>query len=409
MLITNIKYTKDGKYVTLSADIIFENGKKHNMFFQVDKTYDRFLVRDASPFLSSLLLTAMKTGEDILIDGSVPRRVVSNAEKVMKLISGWKIGLSKIKIKSAPSGSARKNPKYVGCFFTGGVDSFYTYLKNKKSITHLITIHGCDIALSNTTFFAQTIKVIRKIAFEENKKIVMIRSNYREIIEPILEWEWNLGSALAATALLLSSGFKKVYIPSGMKKTQLVPYGTHPDLDPLWSTQTLKLIHDGCEYGRLEKVLKSISKSSLALKYLRVCCHTLKSKYNCNECFKCLQTKIDLYCAGALDKSETFSHSLDTKLVEKIYYNNSLNFNIFGEESLAYLIRKKLNPQLQEAIKTALYKSKNPSLLRKTANVFAYWDKKYNERRIYTQICQITPDHDRTLVFKVIRKLGLFT
>lgn len=407
MIIKNIKYTKDGKYAALSADILFRNGKTHNMFFQVEKTYDRFLISDASPFLASLLLPAMKLGEDIEIIGQISQSTITSAYKVMRLMLGWNIGLSAIKIKSSAAKYKSTRQKFVGCFFTGGVDSFYTYLKNKKSITHFITIHGCDIALSNKTFFAQTIKAIRKIAFDENKKIVIIKSNFREIIEPIIEWEWNLGSALASAALLLGSGFKKVYIPSGMKKSQLVPYGTHPDLDPLWSNSTLKIIHDGCEYGRLEKVLHRVSKSPLALKHLRVCCITLKNKYNCNECFKCIQTKIELYCAGVLNKSETFDHELDVEKIKKVYFYTELNFHVFGEESIRYLKNKNVNPELQDAIKISMNKSLKPSLLRRIAGLIAHWDKKYNSRRIYTAVFGINENQDKTFIFKTINRLGL--
>ena len=36
----------------------------------------------------------------------------------------------------------------VACFFSGGVDSFYTLLKHREEVTHIIFVHGFDIALS---------------------------------------------------------------------------------------------------------------------------------------------------------------------------------------------------------------------------------------------------------------------
>lgn len=407
MIIKNIKYTKDKKNVTLSADILFKNGTERNMFFRVNKTHDRLVGKDASPFLASLLLPAMKSGEDITIEGSVPERVLNNTKDIMKVVGKWNIGLKKINIETAISNPKNTNPKFTGCFFTGGVDSFYTYLKNKKSITHFITIHGCDISLNNKEFFSQALKALRKVAYEENKNIIIVESNYREIIEPVLEWEWNLGSALGAVVLFLNPGFKKVYIPSGMKKTQLCPYGTHPDLDPLWSTSKVKIIHDGCEYGRLEKVIHRVSKSSLALRHLRVCCLTLKNKYNCNECFKCIQTKIELYCAGVLDKAETFDRKINLESVKNVYYYTELNFHIFGIEALDYLKKHNLNPALQEAIEISLNRSSNPSFLRRIASLFAHLDKKYNNRRLYTSIFGINDNQDKTFVFKAINRLGL--
>lgn len=407
MIIKNIHLLSDNTHTTLSADLSFRDEKFQKMFFRVENKYKNFICADASPFLASLLLPCMKRQENIIIKGTVSRRLIITLPKIMEVVEKWDVGFKKISLKVDRTSKDTKKSKASGAFFSGGVDSFYTYLKNKKEVTHFVLIHGWDISLNNTTFLTYFLRKIKKLVRNEKLGLIIVESNHREIIEPVLEWEWNLGSALGAAGLFLRNGLKSIYIPSGMRWDQLCPYGTHPDLDPLWSTEKFKIIHDGCEYSRLEKICNSISKSTLALQYLRVCSHTLKNQYNCNRCFKCVQTKIELLCANVLHKAKTFDQTLTPSLIKKIYYKNNLNFNLFGEEALVYLKKQNKYPKLQEALIQSLQKSKKPTLLRRISDFIAFLDKKYNHRKLYAFIFRTTPNQDRTFLFKIIANMGL--
>lgn len=406
MIISNIQVIQTKKYTSLSADMQFANEKSERMFIQVPTKYKDFLFNDASPFLAATLLPCMKQKENITVKGTVAKSQMQMLQKIMQTVIDWNVGFTRIEIKVDGVTNEKTHPKYCGCFFTAGVDSFYTFLKNKKSITHLLLIHGCDIPLKDKTFFTEVHKRISIIAKNEKISLIEIKTNMRDIIEPRLEWEWELGSALSAIALSLRSGLKQAFIPSGMHFDEVCPYGTHPDFDPLWSTENQTIIHDGCEATRLDKVF-AISQSTTALQNLRVCCHIIKGKYNCNVCFKCLQTKIELICAGALQKAETFDGTIDLGAVKKTYYNVDLHFNAFGENALAYLRQNNREPDLQSALTESLQKSKHPSLLRKSADYIAYLDKTYNKRRLYSFIFSINEKDDRTIFFKLISNMGL--
>lgn len=406
MKIYNIRTTSDDSNTSLFATIEFVGEKPKDVFFTISTKYKDFIYPDASSFFAALLMPSMKRKEDIHVMGSVSQKLIDAERAIQTLLLGWNIGLSKSNVFVGTGKKDTHHAPFVGCFFTGGVDSFYTFLKHKKDITHLILIHGCDIPLENQDFFLSAEKNVQKIAEESNISVLVIKTNLREIIEPKLEWEWELGSALAATGLLLRNGFKKVYIPSGMRKDQLCPYGTHPNLDPLFSTETLHIIHDGCEASRLEKVF-AIAQSPLAMKYLRVCCHTIKGKYNCNVCMKCIQTKIDLLCADALENAESFDKKIDVQRIRKTYYDTNLNFHLFGEESLQYLKQHNKAPEVQDALTYSLSKSKKLPMLRKFAVYAAHIDKTYNKRRLYNAIFRLNKEHDRNFMFKSLSNLGL--
>jgi hypothetical protein len=76
----------------------------------------------------------------------------------------------------------------------------------------------------------------------------------------------------------------------------------------MWlSTETLKIVHYGLPYPRMEKVA-AISKWAPAQQFLRVCTDLKKRKgvHNCSRCEKCLRTMVMLKVTGNLDEFNTF-------------------------------------------------------------------------------------------------------
>lgn len=410
MIINNIIYRSHGSTTTLQADVAFKGQKKETMFFTIESKYKSFLTMDASPFLAAVLLPCMKRREDIFIHGSVSSKLLKGIEKIMDLYESWSLGFQRISIHAENQKNDKNNPKYIACFFSGGVDSFYTYLQNKKEkrnkITHFILVHGFDIVLSNADFFRVVTKSIRRIAQEENIELITVKTNAGEIIESRILWDYGHGGALAAVGLCLRNQLKQVYISSAVSKEELYPYGTHPDLDKHWSTEKMQFIHEGIESNRLEKVINCISKSPLALKHLRVCCQNLKQKYNCSTCFKCLRTMEELICADALDRSKTFDKKINLKAVETVYYDNY--YSIRAKRILTYLQKHNKHPQLQASLLKGLQNSKHFSLKRMISNFIAYIDRTYNDRRIYRFIFfTLNNKQDRNIYFKLLTRVGI--
>jgi dTDP-4-amino-4,6-dideoxygalactose transaminase len=58
------------------------------------------------------------------------------------------------------------------------------------------------------------------------------------------------GAALASIALALSERLREVKIASTYDWEHLFPWGSHPQLDPLWSNGNVVSTHDGCEATR---------------------------------------------------------------------------------------------------------------------------------------------------------------
>ncbi len=117
------------------------------------------------------------------------------------------------------------------------------------------------------------------------------------------------GAALAGVALALGSLIRRVTIASSATYDTIYPWGTHPLLDPLWATETIAVVHDGCEKSAIAK-LHDIIGSEFVLQTLRVC-PGYGPEYNCGRCNKCMRTMVDLLLAGCLERAQTFPHEID--------------------------------------------------------------------------------------------------
>ena len=160
-----------------------------------------------------------------------------------------------------------------------GVDSFYGLLKNvrdhpqdEESITHLLAVQGFDVDHVRQGLEFSPIKFDRlsSVAQVLSKTLVPVATNVKTISEPFASWGMSHGAALASIALALGGMFRQVHIAASTSYDLLYPWGSHPVLDPLWSTERLAIVHDGCELGRIDKT-RMIAQSQLALDTLRVC------------------------------------------------------------------------------------------------------------------------------------------
>ena len=106
---------------------------------------------------------------------------------------------------------------------------------------------------------------------------------------------------LAGIGLALGGWFANVHLASSHDLNHLIPWGSNPDLDPLWSTERTTFHLDGVEVTRTNKV-KAIAASDFALSRLKVCWRE-DIDTNCGRCEKCVRTQCALAIAGALERA----------------------------------------------------------------------------------------------------------
>jgi hypothetical protein len=307
--------------VSIKAELT-PGSKSYDIFF---RSNDIELTKNTEVLLSVGLLPAMKTRSTLVAEGTISQKLFNAIEPISTSFHTLNPHLKKIKIKNLlpqPSKPPRENR--VGVFFSGGVDSFYSLLKHKNEITDLIFIHGFDISLDNYPLRQKMAKIIRKIGAQFGKRVIEIETNLRSFyqhsfIQPYLRWQYGFLTALASAGHLLFPFFRRFFIASThtLADNYCQYSGSHSASDPLWGTEALEFIHDGCEATRVDKAAL-IATSDLALNSLRVCGKNTEGTYNCGVCEKCIRTMINLHCVGALERCTTFLNKLDIKLIDKI-------------------------------------------------------------------------------------------
>lgn len=345
---------------------VVEEGDRLKLSFPVTQGQTRatvwFTVRNAdaaasgNAALALALVPAMRAARSLAIADSLSPRLFASQAAIQKLFREWDNGFDVVPV-TAPVGTApdcepgQASTGGTGLFFSGGVDSFFSLLRHRDEITHLIFVRGFDIKRDAAEVEGSVLPAMRAVAAQMNKTLVEVNTNIREFSDPIVDWALDYhGTALAAVALLLAPTLNKVYIAASHSETETFRWGSHLFLDPRYSTEAVSLIHDGADATRVEKVA-AIADDRVVQQTLRVC--NKAGAYNCGRCEKCLRTMINLRLAGALDKFVTFERNLRLSEVRLIRVRDE-NKASFVSENLAALRAKGVDEDLAAALDDAL-------------------------------------------------------
>jgi hypothetical protein len=301
--------------------------------------------------LAIALAPAMRAARSLVLADSLSPRLFASQTAIQNLFQHWDDRFNVVPI-TAPVGEPHQvSTGGTGLFFTGGVDSFFSLLKHREEITHLIFVRGFDIKRDEQDVDGSVLPAIRAVAAQMKKTLVEVSTNIRDFSDSIVDWALDYhGTALAAVALLLAPTLNKVYIAASHSESDTFRWGSHLCLDPLYSTETVSLIHDGANATRIEKVA-AIAENRLVQQTLRVC--NKAHAYNCGRCEKCLRTMINLRVAGALEKVVTFNRNLRLNEVRLIHVRDE-NKASFVSENLAALRARGVDDDLALALNDAL-------------------------------------------------------
>jgi hypothetical protein len=360
VLVSDISLEERAGAAVLTASVYLERqeSSRHVEYRFRDCRPDMISTR-GDTFVAGLLLPAMLAGEDLRIESPVSPQLLNRASEITDLLAGWRWRLSRVEV-TAPSATDVIGGSAVGLFFSGGIDSYYSLLKNMEqhpsgpdAITHLIFGFGIDTIYGyDESYRTRVSSHIREIAEETGKKVIIFETNVRsDFARPA--WTFHQGSALISSALALSPLLKRCIVSSGLPREDLKPWGSHPHLDPLWSLESLEVVHDGIESYRTHKARTHIARSELALRTLRVCFEPAQQPKNCGRCNKCIQSMIALHAAGCLEDCSTFVEPLDLK---RVRWMRAGGRRYAVDKLLDVLGDSKFDRQLRRAIRFALWR-----------------------------------------------------
>jgi len=347
VVVTDIEKSIENDKVALSAQVDIQGWKipdrpnpPDRIVLQFPGNVQDMIAERGDAFVACFLLQCMAEGSDLCIKAPVSSTLLENMHTMQDIWCAWNPDIYKrINISADSVVTSEFQPDKTAAFVSLGVESFDTLVKNKKmpppalapapSIDYLIFIRGFERRLDEDKSDEDLIVgMISQVAELTNCRPIFCRTNFREFTS--LNWGVAHGGAEAAAALALGAMLKTVLIAGNRAYHQLgIGSGTHPLTDPLWSTRTLNVIHDGCEATRQAKVVALVKHMPEFLNFLHVCWSNIDARVNCGHCVKCMDTMIILDVLGKLGDAHTFPDQLPGN-----FARNLLNFPRINTMSL---------------------------------------------------------------------------
>lgn len=306
--------TTENGLITLSARISVESSARRfpdTLWFSLPERYEPMIARGSEPFVVAVSQLASILDEDIEIQGRFSERLSHGLDEYVRVFSAWepqKFNL--IRLVGADLVPDELTSGHAAAAFSGGVDSFFTQFMNlcrspSFRSKYAIFVHGFDIPLNQGEVFDRAAARYEEMFGALGIEFIPMRSNIRAFV---LDWELGHGASLCAVALVLARGLNRFLVPSSMSYTTLRPWGSHPMVDALLSTDQLQVIHDGAYYTRLDK-LRLMKDWDVLHELVRVCYEKPDAARNCGHCANCRGTMMILESLGVLQEFKTFPHA----------------------------------------------------------------------------------------------------
>jgi len=212
-------------------------------------------------------------------------------------------------------------PRRAVAFLSGGVDSLHMLMRNRRLynrddpayVHEALFIHGFDIGKRardpENGRYRMMLRRLEPVVADLGLRLIECRTNLRHLPSKPDFWEnRHNGAALAAVGHSAVFGSAFLFIGASWPTTHQVPWGSHPAIDNLFSSQRITVIHDGSRFSRLQKV-RDLARWPTGLAALRVCPASAGPRANCGECEKCLRTRLELLAAG-IGETEAFGPSV---------------------------------------------------------------------------------------------------
>jgi hypothetical protein len=343
MRIHDLTESTDGDRFEVSATVTWEDSERpaQKLHFATHRDHADDLAPNPNAFLLAAAVPAMQYGERrVSVEGAVCPQLRNGLVTAMQVLRIWygdpAPHVMAIEATEGFRPSTMPEARGAGSFMSGGVDALATFRANRldfpvghpRSIGHCFFVHGFDVggyAALDKSFghFDLAVSTLSALLEREGARLVPVYTNLRhlEAADP-LAYDPQLtelgihgqlftmashGASLAAVGHAFSRRISTALIASSESIPALQPLGSHPLLDPSYSSSELWIQHDGARFERLEKV-RLVAGWDAALRTLRTCFYPLRSAdvLNCGKCEKCLRTMAELLVVGRLHDCPTF-------------------------------------------------------------------------------------------------------
>lgn len=324
MKITRLHLTRDAQFVTAEATVAFEDNDRPAtvVFFKTPLEHASGFFANPDAFLVGALLPALHLGERrISIDTPICPFLKEGLTVAMHILAHWTGGQYRpIAIETATrlQSEARTNRK-TGLVISGGMDSLAALRRNHLNycathpayVTECFFLHGFDIGGVIARglkyhVYDRALNSLLQITQDAGVTLIPVYTNMRHLCDERNFWLNSFfGAVLAAMGHTFARRINLLYIASSYSIPHLHPCGSHPLLDPEYSSHELRMRHRDYELERLEKI-RIVSTWKVAFQNFRVCLANVPERLNCGKCEKCVRTMTELIALGLLHQTTAF-------------------------------------------------------------------------------------------------------
>jgi len=376
MRIGGTRSTLAGGVRRIEADIAWEDAVRppSRIFFEISGSLAADASPDANAFLAGAAIPAMLAGERrIAIDGEICPRLRDGIAAVEGFFRSWNVRRPPLVLE--PDGGFRPpwpaDTPRAALLLSGGLDSLFTLQENRRrlpighpsSFRDAVRVRHLMFPVDSSPERRAHIEkrsenAVARIASESRLGVTAVSTNVTQLHDDFETYmRFSHGSVLACIGLTLAGSATEVTISASHDlATGLRSWGSHPLLDPQWSTAAVAIRHEGIAASRLAKAA-AIAPWNTALASLYVCESGpfAGDDVNCGRCEKCVRTRIDLLLAGGIEFSPTFPR--EPVLPSMISGMPGIpGFRILGYywRELAAAARRKGRPDLAAAIEARI-------------------------------------------------------
>jgi len=343
MIIENLRVTDSEKGVRVTGMVIWEDCGRatQEIYFETEGRFAKDVSCNPHAFLVGGILPAMFLGEKrIFIDDEICPHLRGGLETVMSWFKKWYKGKYKpVCIEAGVSSKASylNKASRAGLFLSGGIDSLAALRDNRLryplehpgSVKDGLIVHGFDLGAyvghdRQFDIFERAVKLMSKVADETGITLIPVYTNIRHLNDDLTFWnDVFFGACLSSVAHVFTPRLSQVYIASGLNIANMhYPHGSNPLLDVNYSSQDMRIEHQGVALSRLAKT-KLVADWDVGLQSIRVCTLNPEEMVNCGKCEKCIRTMTALVALGALDKSSAFLETdVSSKLLSGVHIKN---------------------------------------------------------------------------------------
>jgi hypothetical protein len=315
---------------------------------------------DASPYLGVAMMLAMFRHEDLHLDGAVSPRLMGSSGRAQRAWASWYPQIRLCNVTATRELPEQRPAPGIGCFFSRGVDSTFSAMSERSGSAPLTHLVFCDTLepIQGPEVREAERRLAGEVAALLGLELVVISTNLRDPGAQLLDYVEMHGVGLALMALSLAGGMRRMVTPPGVDMSTMLPAGSGPMVDQLFSTETVEVECDDISFSRTEKVQAIAERRPDLLPYLKVC-YSEDRADNCGRCRKCIWTMVSLQAVGALERAEGFPDTIDLDAIRRTRHSQLLQRLTWANAAASLPPR---DAELRDAIYGMLRHSSRPPL-----------------------------------------------